>query len=50
MITPTRVAILLLLLLIVGLSVWSKIRFVDEHAQEPQRWRIEDLPRLRNDK
>lgn len=47
MITPTRVAVLLLLLLIVAFSVWSKVRFIDEGAQEPQRWRIEELPRLR---
>ena len=49
MMTPTRVAVLLLLLLIVVLAVWSKTRFVDEHAQEPQRWKIEDLPRLRGE-
>ena len=48
-ITPNRVGVLLLLLLIALFAVWSKLRFVDERAQEPQRWRIEDLPRLRGD-
>jgi hypothetical protein len=47
--TPNRVGVLLLLLLIAVFAVWSKLRFVDDKAQEPQRWRIEDFERLRNE-
>ena len=46
MITPTRVGVLLILLLIVALASWSKLRFVDENAEEPQRWRVEEYPGL----
>lgn len=46
MITPARVGVLLILLLIVAFASWSKLRFVDENAQEPQRWRVDEYPGL----
>ncbi len=48
-ITPSRVAVILLLALIVLLAIWSKMRFVDEKSDQPQRWRIEDFQRLNGD-
>jgi len=45
-ITPPRVAVILLLLLIAGFAAWSKLRFVDDQSDQPQRWRIEDYPGL----
>jgi hypothetical protein len=46
MITPRRVAVVLLISLVIAFAAWSKIRFVDENADAPQRWRIEEHPRL----
>lgn len=48
-ITPARTAVVLILLLVSALAVWSKIRFVDDNAQEPQRWRVEDYPGLKSE-
>jgi hypothetical protein len=44
MVTPSRVLVLLLLVLIVGLAAWSRLRFLDEDSFKPQRIRIEDFP------
>ncbi|MES9990732.1 MAG: hypothetical protein ABW098_02190 [Candidatus Thiodiazotropha sp.] len=44
MFTPKNVAVVLILLFIVGLVSWSKLRFVDEDDHTEQRWRVEDYP------
>ncbi|MEW8505240.1 MAG: hypothetical protein AB2598_00925 [Candidatus Thiodiazotropha sp.] len=44
MFTPKNVAVVLILLFIVGLASWSKLRFVDEDDHTEQRWRVEDYP------
>ncbi|MEW8645258.1 MAG: hypothetical protein AB2563_04100 [Candidatus Thiodiazotropha endolucinida] len=44
MFTPKNVAVVLILVFIVSLASWSKLRFVDESDHEEQRWRIEDYP------
>lgn len=46
MITPNRVAVLLLLLLIAALAAWSKLRLVDDDVFEAQRWRLDEHPSL----
>lgn len=46
MLNPTRVAAAILIVLIVALAFWSKLRFVDETTEGPQRWRIEEHPRF----
>lgn len=40
----SRIAILVILVLIVVLAVWSRLRHVDESDHEPQRIRLEDHP------
>jgi hypothetical protein len=44
MVTPSRVFAVLLLVLIVAVAAWSKLRFLDEESFKPQRIRIEDFP------
>ncbi|PVV20258.1 MAG: hypothetical protein B6D78_11130 [gamma proteobacterium symbiont of Ctena orbiculata] len=44
MFTPKNVAIVLILVFIVSLASWSKLRFVDENDHVEQRWRVEDYP------
>ena len=44
--TPPRVAVALIICLVIALASWSKLRFVDETADEPQRWRVDEHPRL----
>jgi hypothetical protein len=46
MLTPPRVAVVLIITLVVALAFWSKLRFVDENEDAPQRWRIDEHPRL----
>ena len=46
MLTPPRVAVVLIIGLVILLAFWSKLRFVDESADEPQRWRVDEHPRL----
>jgi hypothetical protein len=46
MFTPVRVAVLIILLLILAFSAWSKLRFLDQNSNQPQRWRVEEFPRL----
>lgn len=50
MITPTRVAVLLILLLIGCLASWSKLRFIDEDDHMSQRWRLEEHPKFQAEK
>jgi hypothetical protein len=44
MVTPSRVFAVLLLVLIVAIAAWSKLRFLDEDSFKPQRFRVEDFP------
>lgn len=46
MLTPPRVAVALIISLVIAFAFWSKLRFVDESADEPQRWRVDEHPRL----
>jgi len=48
MLTPNRVGVLLILLLVPLLAAWSKLRFMDETSFETQRWRIDEHPRLQS--
>lgn len=49
MFTPARTIVLAILLLILIIASWSKLRIVDEDDHEPQRWRIEEHPAFRKD-
>lgn len=49
MFTPIRVAVLLILVMILIVAAWSKLRFIDENSDQPQRWRVEDFERLHRD-
>ncbi|MBT3028856.1 MAG: hypothetical protein B6D72_13190 [gamma proteobacterium symbiont of Ctena orbiculata] len=44
MFTPRNVGVVLILVFIVSLASWSKLRFVDEDDHAEQRWRVEDYP------
>lgn len=46
MFTPVRLIVLIILVLILAFSAWSKLRFIDEDSDKPQRWRLEEYPRL----
>jgi hypothetical protein len=48
MLTPNRVGVILILLLVTLLAAWSKLRFMDDNSFEAQRWRIDDHPRLQS--
>ena len=50
MFTPARIIVLAILLLVVLIASWSKLRIVDEDDHEPQRWRIDEHPAFRKDK
>ena len=50
MLTTARTIILAILLLVLLLASWSKLRIVDENDHEPQRWRIDEHPAFRKDK
>lgn len=44
MFTPKSVSIILILLFIVGIASWSKLRFVDPEDHQEQRWRVDQYP------
>ena len=48
MFTPSRVAVLLILVLIVSIASWAKLRFLDDDSHLSQRWRLDDHPRLQD--
>jgi hypothetical protein len=50
MLTPARTVALAILLLVVLIASWSKLRIVDEDDHQPQRWRIDEHPAFRKDK
>ena len=45
MFTQFRFAVLAILILILLFSAWSKLRFIDENSDQPQRWRVEEYSR-----
>ncbi len=47
MISPKSMVVAAILVLIVTVSAWSKLRFVDEEDFAPQRWRLDEHPALR---
>jgi hypothetical protein len=47
MFTQKSMAVVAILVLIVAVSAWSKLRFVDPEDHAPQRWKIEDHPDFR---
>ena len=49
MLTPARNTVLAILLLVVLLASWSKLRIVDEDNHKPQRWLIDEHPAFRKD-
>ena len=48
MFTRVRVTVLTILMLILTISAWSKLRLIDEDSHQPQRWRVEDYPQLKD--
>ena len=50
MLTPARTTILAILLLVVLIAAWSKLRIADEDDHQPQRWLIDEHPAFRKDK
>jgi len=49
--TRNAVVTVLILTLVVGVAAWSKLRFVGrEGYHDPQRWRVEDYPGLKDTK
>jgi hypothetical protein len=48
MITRKSLAVVAILSLIVSVSAWSKLRFVDDEDFAPQRWKIGDHPAFRS--
>jgi hypothetical protein len=44
MVTRSRVAVLVILVLVVLIAAWSRLRHVDESDHEPQRIRLDDHP------
>ena len=50
MLTTARTIILAILLLVVLIAAWSKLRIVDGDDHQPQRWLIDEHPAFRKDK
>lgn len=50
MFTPSRVAVLMILVLILSFASWSKLRFVDADDHMSQRWRLEEHPQFQDEK
>lgn len=46
LLTPPRVAVLLILLMVGIIAAWSKLRYVEAEDHKPQRWRLEEYPGL----
>ena len=44
MVTRSRVIVLAILIFVVVLAAWSRLRHVEESDYEPQRIRLEDHP------
>ena len=48
MLTRNFLVVLMILILVVVIAAWSKLRFVDEEDHQPQRWRLEEHPAFQN--
>lgn len=48
MLTRNFLVVLMILVLVVVIAAWSKLRFVDEEDHQPQRWRLEEHPAFQN--
>ncbi len=46
MLTPPRLVVLSVIMLIVTLASWSKLRFIEQEDHEPQRWLVDEHPAL----
>lgn len=47
MITPARALTVLILVAVVAIAGWSRIRYVEQDGyQEPQRWRVGEHPEV----
>ena len=44
MVTRSRIIVLVILVLVVVLAAWSRLRYIEESDYEPQRFRLEDHP------
>jgi hypothetical protein len=40
--------VLAILSVVVVVTAWSKLRFVEEEDHEPKRWRLQEHPAFRN--
>ncbi|MCG6859821.1 MAG: hypothetical protein LJE70_00810 [Chromatiaceae bacterium] len=47
MVTRSRILVLVILVLIVVISAWSRLRFIDDKDFEPQRIRLDEHPAFR---
>lgn len=50
MFSPSRVAVLMILVLILSFASWSKLRFVDDDDHMSQRWRLQEHPQFQDEK
>lgn len=44
MLTRSRITVLVILMLVMVLAAWSRLRHVEESDHQPQRVRLEDHP------
>lgn len=44
MLSIKSLAVVAILTLILAVSAWSKLRFVDPEDHAPQRWKVQDHP------
>ena len=42
MLTPTRLIVVFILVMVFVVASWSKLRIADEDDHQPQRWRIDE--------
>ena len=42
------ILVLMIVFVVVAIAAWSKLRFVDEEDQQPQRWRLQEHPAFRS--
>ena len=49
MVARSRIIVLAILVFVVLLAAWSRLRYVEESDHEPQRIRLEDHPAFQKD-
>ena len=47
MVTRKALGVVAILILVVAVAAWSKLRFVDAEDHAPQRWKVEEYPDAR---